>query len=98
MPECNSETGCTCGKSKCSKGQLCIDGVCQDTAYTLKQNGKWVRYGILKNRDYADAEDEEYEYDEEDDELYDEMNNGVGDLLGDEFLPEDLMMEDMDPT
>ena len=37
-------------------------------------------------------------YDEEDDELYDEMNNGVGDLLGDEFLPEDLMMEDMDPT
>ena len=37
-------------------------------------------------------------YEEEDDELYDEMNNGVVDLLGDEFLPEDLMMEDMDPT
>ena len=37
-------------------------------------------------------------YDEEDDELYDEMNNGVVDLLGEEFLPEDLIMEDMDPT
>lgn len=37
-------------------------------------------------------------YDEEDDELYDEMNNGVVDLLGEEFLPEDLVMEDMDPT
>ena len=37
-------------------------------------------------------------YDEEDDELYDEMNNGVVDLLGEEFLPEDLIMEDLDPT
>lgn len=37
-------------------------------------------------------------YEEEDDELYDEMNNGVVDLLGEEFLPEDLIMEDMDPT
>lgn len=37
-------------------------------------------------------------YDEEDDELYDEMNNGVVDLLGEEFLPEELIMEDMDPT
>lgn len=37
-------------------------------------------------------------YEEEDDELYDEMNNGVVDLLGEEFLPEDLLMEDMDPT
>ena len=77
MPECNSETGCTCGKSKCSKGQFCIDGVCQDTAYTLKQNGKWVRYGILKNRDYADAEDEEYEYDEEDDEEEENTDDNI---------------------
>lgn len=37
-------------------------------------------------------------YEEEDDELYDEMNNGVVDLLGEEFLPEELIMEDMDPT
>ena len=37
-------------------------------------------------------------YDEEDDELYDEMNNGVVDLLGEEFLPEDLLMEEEDPT
>ena len=37
-------------------------------------------------------------YDEEDDELYDEMNNGVVDLLGEEFLPEDLLMEEIDPT
>ena len=37
-------------------------------------------------------------YEEEDDELYDEMNNGVVDLLGEEFLPEDLLMEEEDPT
>ena len=37
-------------------------------------------------------------YEEEDDELYDEMNNGVVDLLGEEFLPEDLLMEEIDPT
>ena len=37
-------------------------------------------------------------YDEEDDELYDEMNNGVVELLGEEFLPEDLLMEEEDPT
>lgn len=37
-------------------------------------------------------------YEDEDDELYDEMNNGVVDLLGEEFLPEELIMEDMDPT
>ena len=36
-------------------------------------------------------------YEDEDDELYDEMNNGVVDLLSDEFLPEDFMMEE-DPT
>ena len=37
-------------------------------------------------------------YEDEDDEFFDEMNNGVGDLLSDEFLPEDFMMEDEDPT
>ena len=37
-------------------------------------------------------------YEEEDDELYDEMNNGVVDLLGEEFLPEELLMEEIDPT
>ena len=37
-------------------------------------------------------------YEDEDDELYDEMNNGVVDLLSDEFLPEDFMMEEEDPT
>ena len=36
--------------------------------------------------------------DEEDDELFEEMNNGVGDLLGEEFLPEGLLAENMDPT
>lgn len=37
-------------------------------------------------------------YEDEDDELFDEMNTGVGDLLSDEFLPEDFMMEEEDPT
>ena len=37
-------------------------------------------------------------YEDEDDELYDEMNNGVVDLLSDDFLPEDFMMEEEDPT
>ena len=37
-------------------------------------------------------------YEDEDDELYDEMNNGVVDLLSDEFLLEDFMMEEEDPT
>ena len=37
--------------------------------------------------------------DEEDDELFEEMSNGVGDLLGEDMLlPEGLLMEDMDPT
>jgi protein involved in polysaccharide export with SLBB domain len=37
-------------------------------------------------------------YEDEDDELYDEMDNGVVELLGEEFLPEELLPEDFDPT
>ena len=37
-------------------------------------------------------------YEDEDDELYDEMDNGVVELLGEEFLPEELLPEDLDPT
>ena len=37
-------------------------------------------------------------YEDEDNELYDEMDNGVVELLGEEFLPEELLPEDFDPT
>lgn len=37
-------------------------------------------------------------YEDEDDELYDEMDNGVVELLGEEFLPEELLPENLDPT
>jgi protein involved in polysaccharide export with SLBB domain len=36
--------------------------------------------------------------DEEDDELFDEMSNGVGDLLNDDMISEDMFLEDEDPT
>ena len=36
--------------------------------------------------------------DEEDDELFDEMSNGVGDLLNDDMISEDMFLDDEDPT
>ena len=36
--------------------------------------------------------------DEEDDELFEEMSNGVGDLLNDDFASEDMFLEEEDPT
>ena len=36
--------------------------------------------------------------DEEDDELFDEMSNGVGDLLNDDMISEDMFLENEDPT
>ncbi len=70
-----------------------------------KKNGKQItdvnekssqRIGAVKSGKIRKTVNGTYE--EDDDELYNEMNNGVVDLLGDEFLPEDLLMEEEDPT
>ena len=70
-----------------------------------KKNGKQItdvnekssqRIGAVKSGKIRKTVNGTYE--EEDDELYNEMNNGVVDLLGEEFLPEDLLMEEEDPT
>ncbi|MDO4958378.1 MAG: SLBB domain-containing protein [Prevotellaceae bacterium] len=52
------------------------------------------RVGAVRN---SNAKNENGMYDDEDNESFDEMNGGVLDLLGDEYLTEDFMME-VDPT
>ncbi len=52
------------------------------------------RVGAVRN---SNVKNENGMYDDEDNESFDEMNGGVLDLLGDEYLTEDFMME-VDPT
>lgn len=52
------------------------------------------RVGAVRN---SNVKNENGMYDDEDNESFDEMNRGVLDLLGDEYLTEDFMME-VDPT
>lgn len=52
------------------------------------------RVGAVRN---SNVKNENGMYDDEDNESFDEMNGGVLELLGDEYLTEDFMME-VDPT